>query len=409
VLRELERGAADALGAAGATIALWDPDTQRLRFYAAEPPSEYAGRALPDETGAPTDRGMVLLDPASRPIARTAFIDQRPSLIGDAARIDPQNAPLFEHYRARSILSAPITAHQQRLGVLFIYAPRSPMFANSDLELVQLLADLGAVILENQRLVADASRVAAREEAARLKEDFLSSAAHDLKTPLTGLVMQAQLLDRKAERNPHAPVDRVGLDRLLEQSLRLKDLVLQLLDVSRLERGELLAERENIDLVGLIGRAAKRDPGSKRVQLRADEPVIASIDSLRLEQVVWNLIGNALKYSPPTSRVVVRVWSEDGEPRLSVQDQGIGIPREDRPLVFDRFYRASNVDARRFAGMGLGLYIARGIVESHGGRIWVESTPGEGSTFFVALPPLAGPERAQPPDVEAERRLANAS
>jgi signal transduction histidine kinase len=409
VLRELEHGAANALGAAGASIALWDPDTQRLRFDAVDPPTEHAVGAVPGDAGAPTHHGVVLLDPTVRPIARRAFIEQRPSLIGDAARVDPQNAALFEHYQARSILSAPITAHLQRLGVLFIYAPRSPMFANSDLELVQLLADLAAVILENQRLVADASRVAAREEAAQLKEDFLSSAAHDLKTPLTGLVMQAQLLDRKAQHDPHAPVDRVGLDRLLEQTLRLKDLVLQLLDVSRLERGELLAERENVDIVPLIRGAAKRDPASKRVQLKAEVPVIASIDTLRFEQVVSNLIGNALKYSPPTSPVFVRVWSEDGEARLSVQDQGIGIPREDRPLVFDRFYRARNVDARRFAGMGLGLYIARGIVESHGGRIWVESTPGEGSTFFVALPAPAGPELAPLAEVEGERRLASAS
>jgi signal transduction histidine kinase len=151
--------------------------------------------------------------------------------------------------------------------------------------------------------------------------------------------------------------------------------------------------------------------GQGEITVDALEGLNAVADPDRLLQVVSNLIGNALKYSPPTSPVVVRVWSEDGEARLSVQDRGIGIPREDRPLVFDRFYRARNVDARRFAGMGLGLYIARGIVESHRGRIWVESTPGDGSTFFVALPAFAGNELAPPSDVEVgpQRRLASAS
>jgi signal transduction histidine kinase len=107
---------------------------------------------------------------------------------------------------------------------------------------------------------------------------------------------------------------------------------------------------------------------------------------VRFEQVVTNLVENALKYSPGTTPVSVRVWCEDGEARLSVQDHGIGIPHADLPLVFDRFYRARNVDDRSFAGMGLGLYIARGIVEQHGGRIWVETTPGQGSVFFVAVP-----------------------
>ncbi len=99
-----------------------------------------------------------------------------------------------------------------------------------------------------------------------------------------------------------------------------------------------------------------------------------------------NLVENALKYSETPNPVRVRVWAEGGEGRVRVQDHGIGIPAADVPHVFERFRRASNVDDRRFAGMGLGLYICRGIVEQHGGRIWVESTLGEGSRFEVSLP-----------------------
>src|SRR5207248_10443840 len=176
------------------------------------------------------------------------------------------------------------------LGVLVVFAPRAPVFANSDLELIRLLADQAAVIVESKSLSDAAARVRAREEATRLKEDFLSSAAHDLKTPLTGIVTQAQVLQRRAERNPAAPADRVGLDRLLEQSHRLKNLVLELLDVSRLEHGSLIGERGEVDLAAVVRGLARQSAVLwDRVQLHAAEPVLASVDVLRIEPVIANL------------------------------------------------------------------------------------------------------------------------
>src|SRR5205823_11142977 len=116
----------------------------------------------------------------------------------------------------------------------------------------------------------------------------------------------------------------------------------------------------------------------------AAAPVHADVS--RLEQVVTNLVENALKYSPQGEPVEVRVWSEESTARLSVRDRGIGIAADDLALIFQRFHRGRNVDDRRFAGMGLGLYISRGIVAEHGGRIWIESTPGSGITFCLAVP-----------------------
>src|SRR5205807_4179516 len=135
-------------------------------------------------------------------------------------------------------------------------------------------------------LIDEAAHVRAREEATRLKEDFLSSAAHDLKTPLTGVVTQAQVLQRRAERDPAAPADRVGLNRLLEQSQRLKKLVLELLDVSRLEQGSLIGEREEVDLAALVQALAKHEAKRwKQVRVEALKPVVVAVDPPRFEQV----------------------------------------------------------------------------------------------------------------------------
>jgi signal transduction histidine kinase len=405
VVQELERRAADALGAPAASILLWDADRHRLRTYYVPPPNVPDAESAPDGLARAIADGIWEVDPTTRPVIARAFIEQRASLTNDAPAADPANAALLELYNARTMLAAPITAFEKRFGVLVIYAPRSPVFANSDLELVQLLADQSAVILESRVLIEESARIQAREESARLKEDFLSSAAHDLKTPLTGLVTQAQVLQRRMQRNPSAPADPAGIDRMLQQSLRLRDLVLELLDVSRLERGGLVGNRVDVDIATLVKELIARDSHAwQRVTVDANEEVIAPIDAVRFEQVLTNLIENGLKYSSHEEQVRVRVWRDDTDARLSVQDRGIGIPSEDQPLVFERFHRARNVDHRRFAGMGLGLYIARGIVLEHNGRIWVHSTPGEGSTFFVTLP-LSAPSSSSGAPVS--QRLAN--
>jgi signal transduction histidine kinase len=124
----------------------------------------------------------------------------------------------------------------------------------------------------------------------------------------------------------------------------------------------------------------------------ADDTVVGSFDRIRLRQLLDNLLENAVKYSPEGGRIMVKVWQEDHAARLSVADQGIGIPASDLPHIFERFYRAKNVDDQQFAGMGLGLFICCAIVEQHGGRIWAQSSKAMGTTFHVLLP-LDAPEQ----------------
>jgi signal transduction histidine kinase len=299
----------------------------------------------------------------------------------------PVGAAKYLPRRVGAILAAPITAGERRLGVLTLIAQRAPIFAGSDIELASLLADQAAVILESRALIDHAARVRAREEATRLKEDFLSAAAHDLKTPLTTVVAQAEFLERRATRDPNAPADLAGIRRVVRESKRLAGLVGDLLDATRLEQGRLVGEREPVDLATLAHEICSHDVADlSSCQVEASAPVVGEYDRRRVEQLFQNLVENARKYSPERKPIKIKVWQQDREARISVEDSGIGIPAADLPRIFERFSRASNVDDRRFHGMGLGLFICRGIVEEHGGRIWVESEVGKGSTFHVALP-----------------------
>jgi signal transduction histidine kinase len=374
IIRELERGAASSVGAPGASIGMWDKKTNRLRFK--------------------LEDGYFDSDP-TRSLNGRAFLSQKPLFSDDTQRDNPSTADLSRSRGATALLAAPITAGEKRLGVLVVYGTRAPIFAEEDLELVRLLADQAAVILESRTLIDEAARVQAREEVTRLKEDFLSAAAHDLKTPLTALVMQTELLERRALRAPQAPVDLAGLGKLKKEAYRLKELVLELLDAARAEQGKLVGEFREVDVVAIAQEVCARHSSARHAcTVIADGRIAGLYDAARILQLIENLVENAVKYSPAGGPVTIRVWHEkdelsnlidgsipgsgtgitsDGWNRIAVTDSGIGIPREDLPNVFERFHRGSNVDDRHFAGMGLGLFICLGIVEQHGGRIWVES------------------------------------
>ncbi|MFL5803512.1 MAG: ATP-binding protein [Roseiflexaceae bacterium] len=366
IIRALERGAATSLGA-NARIGIWNESERALIF----------------PQGDPTYR----LDPSEPIPPARAFREQVPVFSANIPHDHPRYAEYSRLVGATTVLAAPITAGDRRLGVLVVYAPRALIFAEDDLALIQLLADQAAVILESRTLIDEATRVRAYEEATRLKEDFLSAAAHDLKTPLTTLVARAQLLERRALRDPAAPTDLASIQLLVHEAQRLKRLVLELLDAARTEQGRLVGVCTEVDLVPLA-RDICQQQGSERhlCAVEASEPVVGIYDQIRLQQLLENLVENAVKYSPAGGDVRVRIWHEAQQAHLTVTDSGIGIPPEDLPHIFDRFYRANNVDDRRFAGMGLGLFICRGIAEQHGGQIQVSSQPGQGSTFHVMLP-----------------------
>jgi signal transduction histidine kinase len=232
----------------------------------------------------------------------------------------------------------------------------------------------------------------AAEAAAQVRDDFLSVAAHELKTPVTGLRAMAQILARKLQkgdvRGPSWLSD--GLRTIDQQADRLTRLIGQLLDVSRLDRDPQPPERTATDLADLVERlvAAFRARTNKHILvLEASPGLVAEVDPVGIEQVMSNLLDNAIKYSPDGGQIDVEVGCADAEHvRLAVRDHGLGIPPEKRAEIFGRFYQAHAEDHR--SGLGLGLYISRQIVTLHEGVIAVEF-PADGGTRFVVTLPVA--------------------
>ncbi|WP_437284635.1 AAA family ATPase [Sorangium sp. So ce406] len=311
-------------------------------------------------------------------------------------RLDQPARHLLEQLDIHAWLRVPLLARDRCFGVMTLLAttPRR-RYGPDELRLAEELGRRAALALDIARLYAEA------QEAIQRRDEFLLVASHELKTPLTSLQMQAHLMERLLGRYQRAEVAPERIDASLQvlsrQVARLGRLVDELLDVTRLDAGRMTLARAPVDLAALAREAVERmgqqlASARCRVQLELDEPVVGRWDPSRLEQVLVNLLSNAIKYGAGgLIHVVVR--RHEGRALLSVRDHGMGIAEADHARIFERFERA--VSVRNFGGLGLGLYIVRWIVASHGGTIRVESRPGAGATFLVELP-------LEPAEIEAE-------
>lgn len=323
-----------------------------------------------------------------RPLARRAFETQKTVFVGGSGRT-ARASQFMAAYGFESTIVTPITGGPHRFGVLQTLTRRSPLFAEETVLTVELLARQAAVFLEAHVLTEEVVQARAQAELTRLKDDFFSAVAHDLRTPLTTLLGQAQLLERRLRRTPEAPTDPEGVRRLVRAAERMTSLVNGMLDVSRAERTAFTATPEPVDLRDIVTEVVEDFPPSgHRIVVRADTSVAVSADRHRIGEVLQNLLSNAVKYSPGGDTVEVALCVEDGEAVVTVSDNGIGIAENDLPNLFTRFWRAPHLDGSHFTGLGLGLYICERIMSGHGGRIWATSTEGVGSTFHIALPLL---------------------
>ena len=259
-------------------------------------------------------------------------------------------------------------------------------------ELEQLNAELARTNQNRLELLERERAARAEAEAAvQLREQFLAIASHELKTPLTALIGFGQLLQLRAQRNSTlAERDHQSIRSILAQADRLNRMINALLDVSRIEQGQLRLDYKQLDMSALAQHTITelRSMNSEQLfELHASEtPLWLEGDPLRLEQVLYNLLGNAMKYSPHSTPITVDITTNGEMVQVAIRDRGIGIPEHDLPHLFERFYRASNVSVDNIAGVGIGLYVVQEIMALHQGTVTAESKEGHGSTFTITLP-----------------------
>lgn len=324
------------------TIISWNKGAQRIYGYT---PDEVVGRPIS------------ILIPEDRP-------DELPAILSRLA-----SGERIEHY---------LTRRRRKSG-----------------EIIDVSVTISPVQDETGQIVG-ASAIArdvtaqqrAIQESLRIRDEFISVAAHELRTPLTTLYARLQLIERRLGRKELDHVTVLGDVTLVRQAAdRLKILIDRLLDVSRISSGQLQIERERTDLAAMIDSTASMlaQTTNRDINVRTSGPrenFMVAVDDVRIEEVIVNLIDNALKYSPQSTAADVEITSTPSAVRIAVRDHGPGIRPEDNTRIFEPFHRSSAVAP----GVGLGLHIAKEIVELHGGTLTLETPADGGSRFVVTLP-----------------------
>ena len=283
------------------------------------------------------------------------------------------------HLPVVSYLAVPVvSANGTVIGGLFFGHSKPGVFIEEHEALVVGVAAQAAIALDNSKLFEEVS------ELSRKKDEFIALASHELKTPLTSMSGFLQLL----QRNTPEGVNKRFVEKAARQLDKLNILVNDLFDISKVQAGKLEFDFEVFDLSRLIEELRETMeqtvPGHEfRCMLKSG--LMISGDKIRLEQVLTNLIGNAVKYAPESKRIDITAANKDNEIVVSVKDYGAGISKADQAHIFTQFYRVRGKD-RHVSGLGLGLFITKEIIERHRGRIWVESEPGQGASFLFAIP-----------------------
>lgn len=316
------------------------------------------------------------------PEAVVRVISERtPRLIGASAAVQDYLAGPRSG-RARAAIVAPLVTRGQTFGVVAALARETKPFEPDDVPLFAELARHAALAIDNARLYKES------QQAVRAREEVLAIVSHDLRNPLNAVILAAQLLETSGNV---APEDLEPLETISLSAKRMTRLIADLLDVTRLEGGKRLPiEPEAIDVQAILDEAselfrAQAAAASITLQVRAAErlPKIHA-DRHRLMQVLSNLIGNSLKFTPAGGVITVSAERRGGDEVLFTSaDTGPGIPREHLGDIFSQYWQAKRTERM---GAGLGLPIAKGIIEAHGGRIWVESEPGKGTKFYFTIP-----------------------
>ncbi len=386
VLSTIVKHAVELSGTEGGSIFEFDDESQEFRIFTAYGTSEELLATL-----------------------RTTKVGLHDTLVGRAASsgtslivADIGVAPRDAHLEQlaldgwRSVLAVPLQREGRILGALVVRRRTTGEFSAQITELLETFASQSALAIQNARLYQELARKTGELEiASRHKSEFLASMSHELRTPLTAVIGFSEVLLDRLFGELNARQERY-LEDIRRSGRHLLELLNDILDISKVEAGKMELELADTSVSAALehGVAMVRERASNRglsLNVEVDPDVVEVVaDPLRLKQVVLNLLSNAVKFTPPGGRVEVRARRVADEVHVTVEDTGIGISEEDQERIFESFDQGRGGLSRSAEGTGLGLTLSKRIVELHGGRLWVESRLGEGSTFIFSLPAATG-------------------
>jgi signal transduction histidine kinase len=322
----------------------------------------------------------------------------KPLYVPDTHRVDF----IFFDATVRSLLCVPLMVHERVIGALAVDQDVPDAFTLQDERILTIAASQAAVAIENARLYQDLKERALHLEKAyielqeidRLKDELVQNVSHELRTPLTFVKGYVEML-LDGDMGQINERQRESLSIVAEKTNAITRLVSDIIFLQQIEHESL--ELAELDMAQVVRRAMQSNQASATAaHLTLTSPITPDLapayaDRDRVNQVLDNLIGNAIKFSPQGGEITVQLEDAGEMLQVSVSDSGIGIPEEQVERIFERFYQVDGSATRKFGGAGLGLAIVKRIVEAHGGRIWVKSQLGRGSTFFFTLPKARSP------------------
>jgi signal transduction histidine kinase len=361
-----------------ASIMLFDPASGELRFEAAP---DFQRNSL-----------KTITVPLESSVAGWIFTHARPMVLQDAAS-DPRvyrEVDKTLKSQTKSLLGVPLMVKQKPIGVIeAINKKDKGQYTEDDLNVLETLAGQAAIAIENARLVKklqDANAELMRLD--RMKSDFIAIASHELRTPL-GLILGHSTFLKESISEPL----QEQMEVIIRSAMRLKEIIEDMATIAHEEKGQSRVRKEEFSISGLIVEVAKKfldDARRKGINLDVDTPPKDPLniigDKEKIGVVLSNLLENALTFTDEGGQVGVKAETDDGYVKVLVVDTGIGIPDKEQERIFDRFYQVESHLTRRHGGMGLGLSIAKAMVEMHNGQIWCESKEGMGSLFCFVLP-----------------------
>ncbi len=377
LLQYIIETATDILACEAASILLYDESSGRLFFAAA--------------TGSNPEELARIPVPIDKSIAGKIFTSQKPQIINDMSN-NPQ------HYNqvgkqvkfvTRSLLGVPMFIRNQPIGVLEALNKREGEFDEHNMRLLSIIASHAGVAIANARLISALQRaIRELEQANRLKSDFIAIASHELRTPLGVILGYASFLKEEAqgELSEHA-------EMVLNSALRLRTLVEDMTNLNMLQKGQVNLNPERISIQKIITEVYQEAQSAAQARSQViqmhlpGEEIIAHLDHNKIALVLTNLLNNAIRFTPDHGQIDISLSATARKIGIEVRDTGPGIPPDQLDAIFAEFYQTENHLTRQHGGMGMGLSIARGIVEKHGGRIWAENRKDRsGAVFKIILP-----------------------